>query len=219
MRIVVVEDQAMLCEALRRVCVLGCGYDVVGMAGTGAEAIALIEEFRPDLVVLDIGLPDMDGFAVAEFVRETVPSARILVLTGHLDEWTVFRAEKLRVHGFLDKTSNTTALFCEALAALAAGRTFYSPSYLSARLARSANTASFEKVLSDAEQIVLALVGEGLSDEEIGGRLGIAPTTAQTHRSKILQKLHIKGSAKLVAYAIINGFTRIPSRSTFLQGG
>ncbi len=219
MRIIIVEDHSMIREAVRSVCVADCGFEVVGEAVTGAVGLALVDALRPDLVILDVGLPDMNGFSVAEHIRETLPAVRVLILTGQLDEWTVFRAEKLRVHGFLDKMSNTTATLREALQTLAAGRTYFSPAYEVARVARHLNTTSFEKVLSDAEQNVLSLVGEGLSDEEIGGRLGIAPTTAQTHRSKILQKLQIRGSAKLVAYALSNGFARLPSRSPFLQGG
>ena len=207
----------MMREAVRYACASEGGFEVVGEAITGAAALPLVARLRPDLLILDVGLPDMDGFAVAEYIRETLPAVRILMLTGQLDEWTVFRAEKLRVHGFLDKTTNTTATLRAALAVLATGKTYFSRAYEDARVARRVNTHSFEKMLSDAEQTVLSLVGEGLNDEEMGIRLGIATTTAQTHRSHILQKLQIKGSAKLVAYAVAHGFTRVPSGSPFLR--
>jgi DNA-binding CsgD family transcriptional regulator len=83
------------------------------------------------------------------------------------------------------------------------------------RAMRRANTSSFEKILSDTEQVVLSLVGEGLSDAEIAVRIGISRTTAQTHRSRIMKKLQIKGTPKLMAFAARNGFARLPSRSPF----
>ncbi len=140
----------------------------------------------------------------------------MLVLSGQLDPFTVWRVERSGVHGFVDKGASTVEAVGEALVALGEGKTFFSPAYQAARRERRADTCSFEKVLSRTEQDVLALVGEGLTDQEIGRRMGIAPATAQTHRSKILQKLEIKGTPKLVAFAIQNGFTRLPSRSPFL---
>jgi len=219
MRIVVVEDHSMVREAVRHVCVQECGFAVVGEAVTGAAALPLVVQHRPDLVILDLGLPDQDGFEVAERILAANPTTRILVPTAHVDQATVYRAEKLRVQGFLDKTHNTTETLRVALEMLASGRTYFSPAFLAARSARRADTRSFEKILSETEQQVLALAGEGLSDAEIGGRLGISPTTAQTHRSKLLQKLGIKGSAKLVAYALNHGFTRLPTRPPLLPDG
>ncbi len=219
MRIVVVEDHSMMREAVRHVCAPNSGFEVVGEAVAAEAALPLIAKLRPELVILDVGLPDRDGFTVAEYIRRTLPAVRILMLTGQLDDWTIYRAEKLRVHGFLDKTTNTTATLRVALQALAMGKTYFSPAYEGARVARRTNSHSFEKVLSNTEQTVLSLVGEGLSDEEVAGRLGISATTAQTHRSHILQKLQIKGTPKLVAYAVANGFTRVPSHSPFLRTG
>lgn len=215
MKIVIVEDHLLMREAIRYACTEEFGHQVVGEADRGANAIQLIGPVRPDVVILDLNLPDMDGFAVAGAISKTLPTTRFLVITASLDDYTVYRIGKLGIHGFLDKGSNALAHLRLALDALATGKTYYSPAFQSARLALRANANSFEKVLSVCEQEILSLVGEGLSDQEISTRLGISPSTSQTHRSNILQKLNVKGTPKLIAYAINNGFTRINSRAPF----
>ncbi len=215
MRIVIVEDHLLMREAIAFACADEFGHLVVGETSQGATAIQLIGPVRPDVVILDLSLPDMDGFTVAEAILKTVPATRILMITASLDDYTVYRVGKMGIHGFLDKGSNAIAQLKTALDALADGRTYYSPAFHNARIALRANANSFEKVLSLSEQEVLSLVGEGLSDQEIATKLGISPTTSQTHRSNILQKLNVKGTPKLIAYAISNGFTRFPSRSPF----
>ena len=217
MRIVIIEDHLLMREAIEYACAEEFGHLVVGETGRGADAILLVARVKPDVVILDLSLPDMDGFAVVEAILKTAPATRFLMITASLDDYTVYRVGKLGIHGFLDKGSNAIAQLKWALDALAAGNTFYSAAFHTARHALRANANSFEKVLSVCEQEILSLVGEGLSDQEIATRLGISPSTSQTHRSNILQKLNVKGTPKLIAYAISNGFTRIPSRPPFLR--
>ena len=212
MRIVLIEDHLIIREAVRRACTQEFGHEVVAESELGATGVQLASRFKPDVVLLDLGLPDMDGFAVAAVILKALPATRVLVLSGSLDDYTVFRVEKAGVHGFIDKGTNTVAQVRDALDALSAGKTYYSPAFSTARLARRNDPASFEKVLSESEQEILSLIGEGLTDEEIGLRLGISPATSQTHRSNILKKLHIKGTPKLVAFAVRHGFTRLPGR-------
>ena len=208
MKLVIVEDQTIVREAIRVECVQNFGHEVVGEAESGTVAVDLIVRLRPDAVILDLGLPGMDGFAVATLVRHALPDVRILVLSGLIDDYTVYRIEKVGIHGFVDKNAGTLASLHEALTAIAEGKTWFSPSFQAARIARQKNPRSFEKLLSETECHILCLIGQGLADDEIGQRLGISPTTAQTHRSNILQKLGINGTPKLVAFAIKHGFTR-----------
>ncbi len=215
MRIVIVEDHLLMREAIGYACADDFDHLVVGEAGRGAEAIRLVGQIKPDVVILDLSLPDMDGFAVVETVLKMAPATRFLMITASLDDYTVHRVVKSGIHGFLDKGSNAITQLKAALNALAKGKTYYSPAFHNARIAMRTNANSFEKVLSVCEQEVLSLVGEGLNDQEIAARLGISPTTSQTHRSNILQKLNVKGTPKLIAYAISHGFTRIPSRAPF----
>ena len=119
----------------------------------------------------------------------------------------MYRVEKANVHGFVDKRENVIAVVGEALRALAAGATYFSPAFENVRKARRADPHSFDKVLTESEQRILCLIGEGLADEEIGRQLEISPRTVQTHRHNILRKLRIAGTPKLIAFAMRHGFT------------
>lgn len=200
----------MMREAIRKCCVSETAYQIVAEAATGTEAIAVLLAERPDIVVLDLSLPDLDGFGVVERVSGEMPALRILGLSAYCDDYTLFRVEKDGFHGFVDKGSNSLGAIMRALAALAEGKTFFSPIFQAARLARRADPFSFEKILSEAQQAVLGLVALGLSDEEIAARLGIAPLTARTHRRDLFRKLHVHGTPKLISWALEHGFARFP---------
>ena len=203
----------MIRDVIRKVCCSTFGYKVVGETDSGVEAVELIVKSKPDVVILDLSLPDMDGFNVAEKVLKANPGLRILMLSSHCDDYTLFRVEKSGVHGFLDKNSNTVEILKEALKAVAEGRIYFSQAFQAARLARRNDPRSFIKLLSDWERAILSLIGQGLSDEEIGERLNLSPRTVQTHRSNILRKLNLKGTPKLIAFAVENGFTQVQSRT------
>lgn len=208
MKLVLVEDHLIIREAIRRMCEAVSGLSVVGETDSGTEAIELILRRRPDLVLLDLGLADLDGFTVAERVRVALPELRILILSGRIDDYTVQRVARLRVQGFIDKSTGNLAGVQGALHALALGQTFFSASFRAFKEARQADPRACVKVLSETEQQVLRWIGRGLSDAEIGHRLGMAPSTAQTHRSNILRKLGLDGTPRLVAFANQSGFVR-----------
>jgi two-component system response regulator NreC len=211
-KIVIVEDHLMIRDVIRKVCSSEFGYTVVGETDSGVEAVDLILKRKPDVVVLDLSLPDMDGFNVAERVLKVMPSLRILMLSSHCDDYTLFRVEKSGVHGFIDKNSNTIEILRDALKSISEGRIYFSQAFQNARMARRTDPRSFIKILSDWERAILSLIGQGLSDDEIGERLNLSPRTVQTHRSNILRKLNLKGTPKLIAFAIENGFTQVQSK-------
>ena len=136
-----------------------------------------------------------------------------------LDDYTLFRVEKSGVHGFIDKNSNTLETMREALMAIEAGHVYFSAAYLEAKDARRNDPRSFIKVLSEWERAILSLIGQGLTDDELGERLKISPRTVQTHRSHIMRKLDIKGTPKLIAFAIEHGFTQIPTKRGSIPPG
>jgi DNA-binding NarL/FixJ family response regulator len=210
--IVVVEDHLMFRDVIRKACTGRFGHQVVGETDSGVKAVEMILQLRPDTVILDLSLPDMDGFNVVDQVRKKLPELRVLVVSSHCDDYTLFRVERSGVQGFVDKNSNTVETLREALLAIEAGRIYFSSAFQSAKMARRSNPTSFTKVLSDRERAVLSLIGQGLSDSEIGERLCLSHRTAQTHRSRILRKLDVKGTPKLIAFAIENGFTRVQSK-------
>lgn len=206
MRIALVEDHLLLRDVLRRACGRDFGHEVVAEASEGAGVPDLVEATRPDLVLLDLQLPDRDGLDVLDEIRRRRPSQRALILSFRCDPYTVYRVERARACGFLDKGSHTLAMVGQALAAIAQGRSYYCPAYLAARAARRRDPASFDKILSEREQTVLAWIGSSLDDREIAARLGISPQTVEKHRFNVLRKLRLRGTAELVRYARDQGF-------------
>lgn len=205
MTIALVEDHTMFRELLRAVCA-GSGWQVVGEAGTGREAIALIQQTAPSAVLLDFELPDTDALGIIESVTAAGLHPRFLVLSSHCDEYTVYRLEKAHLHGFIDKNSTTSEALRQALAGLEQGRSFFSRAFHDAKRARLADPRNFAALLSDRELDVLCHISEGLSDDEIGRLLGISDKTVMTHRSRIMTKLGISGTPKLMRYAREKGF-------------
>ena len=189
-----------------------CGCRVVGEAGTGRNAKRVIGVTKPDLVVLDLHLPDGDGFEVAEFIRIRLPDCRILMISSHCDDYTLLLIERSGAHGFVDKNSQSIKMVGQAIRAVARGKAWFSPAYEEARLARATDPANFAKLLSERECTVLSLIGLSRTNKEIAGRLGITPLTAQTHRNHIMRKLGVSRSAKLIQFAYAHGFVRVISQ-------
>jgi DNA-binding NarL/FixJ family response regulator len=217
-KLIIVEDQVMFREALRKVCTRELGHKVVAECGTGAEAVELALRLRPDALILDFSLPDFDGLAVIDRVRQKKLFPKILILSSHVDDYSLFRIERAEVNGFVDKNENTSAVLGEALQAVEAGRCYYSAAFQSVREARRENPRAFTKVLTEWELEILALIGLALSDEEIAARLGLSPRTVQTHRSNILRKLKLPGTPKLMLYALEHGFSTLAARPRIPPG-
>ena len=205
-----VEDHVLFREMMRTVCERDFGWTVVAETGLGAEAAALARQHQPDVVVLDLHLPDRDGFNVIEDLHQLGGSIRILVVSSRCDDYTLYRVERAGVHGFLDKNTNTADVLRTALQQVAEGRSFYSRLFQEAKTARRRDPANFEAMLTEWERVILGHIGQSLSDQEIGQLLGISPNTVMTHRSKIMRKLGVSGTPKLIRYAIEHGFTQIP---------
>lgn len=212
-RIVIVEDHLMFREVLRKVCVEELRHEVVGEADDGQRAVELVTQTRPDLVLLDLHLPNLDGFGVVEAIRKVAPAIRILVLSSHCDEYTVFRAERLRVQGFVDKNTNSVGALKAAVTTVLEGRVSFSEAFLRVKAARINDPVSFDKLLTDRERTVLALLGEPLADEEIATRLKISQETVEKHRFNLLRKLNLRTTAELIRYAREHGFTLSAPRS------
>lgn len=214
MKLLLVEDQRLIRETLRLACETTLGHEVIGECGTGADVVPLVRELAPDAVVLDLALPDFNGLVAMDRLHRAGLFPRVVIVSVHCDEYTQFLVERKQVQAFVDKNANTTAALGQALRAVAAGRSFYSETYLAVREARQANPIAFTKVLSSWELEILVLLGLGLSDHEVGGRLGIAPRTAKTHRSNILRKLNIPNTPKLIRFAVERGFTALGPTAT-----
>lgn len=197
----------MFREVLRKVCAGDLRHEVVGEAADGHGAVQLVLRTTPDLVLLDLHLPKLDGFGVVEAIRLAAPKIRILVLSSHCDDYTVFRAEKAHVNGFVDKNTNTVAILKEAITTVGEGRVYFSVEFRRLKAARHENPHSFDKLLTDRERSMLALIGEPFQDWEIAMRLKLSESTVEKHRFNILKKLDLTTTTELVRYARDHGFT------------
>ncbi len=201
----------MFREVLRKVCAEELRHEIVGEAGDGRTAVGLALTTSPDLVLLDLHLPNLDGFGVVEALRKIAPEIRILVLSSHCDEYTVYRVEQARVLGFVDKNTNTVATLKEAITTVCAGRAYFSETFKRVKATRIKDAKSFDKMLSGRELDVLALVGASHADGEIARRLELSIATVEKHRFNILRKLELHSTGDLVRYARDHGLTLSPS--------
>ena len=207
MRIVIVEDHLMFREVLRKVCTDDLRHEVVGEAEDGAKAVELIARTNPDLVLLDLHLPSLDGFGVVESIRRKSPQLKILVLSSHCDEYTVFRSERAHVQGFVDKNTNSVDTLKAAITSVAQGRVWFSAAFNRIKSARHRDQLSFDKLLTDRERSIMTFIAVPMTDAEISAELRISEETVEKHRFNILRKLELKNTAELVRYAREHGFT------------
>jgi DNA-binding NarL/FixJ family response regulator len=205
-KIAIVEDQLMMADALAILCESELRCKVVARATSGRGAIKAIVASNPDLVLLDLGLPDADGFQVMEVVRRAGCHPRVLVLSGHCDDHTVYRVERAGFDGFVDKSSGTLETLRFALKTIAKNQAFFSKRFLRIRSKRISDPHAIDKVLTGAEQAVLSYVGGLLTDREIAERLQVSAHTPEKHRFNILHKLGLRSKIALIRYALAHGF-------------
>jgi DNA-binding NarL/FixJ family response regulator len=195
--ILLVDDHDLVVEGFRRLLAEQPDFAVVGTAGTGAAAIAMVAANRPDVVLIDYTLPDANGAAVAARLLEIDPTIKVIMLTGSDDPRALQAALRAGCVGYLEKTSASGRLVT-AIRAVVAGETFLSAADLE-RLREQPGTVSDQ--LSERELEVLELIAEGLSTRAIAGQLFISVNTVRTHTQTILQKLgaHTKLEAVTIA--------------------
>ncbi|HYP17292.1 MAG TPA: response regulator transcription factor [Opitutus sp.] len=209
MKILVIEDHHLVRDMLVATCDQVVGGAEARGAGSGAEGVSVSRGFGPDLVFLDLVLPDGDGLDFIPALRQIRPDTKIIALTSHPDEVALHRAQRASVNGFVDKNEQPLAVLKEAIHTVMRGQPYFSSVAQRLRAAMHRNPAEFSKVLSEHEQSLLALFGEGLSNEDVGRRLGLAAGTVRNHRSHIMSKLDIHSTPELMRYAIEKGFTRV----------
>ncbi len=204
--VLIADDHRLFREALRVVLEREC--DVVGEAASGEEAIELAARTRPNIVLLDVGMPGVGGLNAAHRLAREAPSSKVVILSQHDDEEYVIEAMiDAGAAGYLVKTDAAAELL-SALRAVAAGRRYLSAAVAPAVLARLKNTriatagGEMRVKLTRREREVLSLIGEGATSKDIAARLGISPKTAQVHRDNLKQKIKAKSTAAMVRYAI-----------------
>jgi DNA-binding NarL/FixJ family response regulator len=206
-RVIIVEDQRLVAEFLQFHC-RDLRLDVLHRAAGYRDGLASIRQHQPDLVLLDISLPDGDGLELARILIEEMPRVKILAISSHHDPWTMLQVQRIGIHGFVDKNDQRPEVLSEAIFAVLGGRVYYTQIVNQSSAAIRRDPKSFVRVLSDYETRILSMIGESKSDEEIGASLSISPATVQSRRRDIMRKLDIHSTPKLIHYAIVNGLTR-----------
>ena len=209
-RILIAEDHSIVRDGLRMLLQSEPDLVVVAEAENGREAVARAKETQPDLAILDISMPDLSGLEATGLIKTESPQTQVLILTMHDSDEYFFRALQAGASGYVLKKAATQDLIAAARA-VARGEAFLYPSvakkligdYLR-RVQPGAETSGYTS-LSDREREVLLLLAQGLSNPEIADRLAITPSTLQTHRAHILEKLGLRTSADLIKYAVQHG--------------
>jgi DNA-binding NarL/FixJ family response regulator len=215
-RVALADDQALVRAGFRMLLDAEDDIEVVGEADDGAAALALVTAERPDVVLMDIRMPGVDGLEALRRITADpdLADVHVLVLTTfELDEY-VFEAVRLGASGFLVKHTQPADLV-RAVREVAAGDALLSPSVtrklieeFAARPVRAERTPQAMEVLTEREREVVALVAQGLTNEEIASELVVSPATARTHVSRAMVKLHARDRAQLVVFAYQSGLIR-----------
>lgn len=199
-RIVIADDHSVVRQGLRMFLGLDPELEVVGEAADGAEALRLAQQLRPDVVVMDLLMPVMDGIAATAAIRRELPDTEVLALTSVLEDASVVGAVRAGAIGYLLKDTQAEAL-CQAIKAAAAGQVQLTPR-AAARLMQVVSTPESPEALTERETEVLRLLAQGQSNKQIAQRLHITEKTVKTHVSNILSKLGVQSRTQATLYAV-----------------
>lgn len=214
-KVLLVDDQALVRGGFRALLDSEDGIEVVGEASDGAEAVSLCTSLLPDVVLMDIRMPGMDGLEATRLIgaADALADVKVVILTTFdLDEY-VFEALRVGASGFLVKDTEPAELV-QAVRVVAAGDALLSPGVTRRLVAefaarsRQPHATTELDVLTEREREIVALVGEGLSNDEIAARLVVSPATAKTHVSRAMIKLSVRDRAQLVVVAYQTGLVR-----------
>ena len=209
-RIVLADDHQLFRRGLRVLLEQQPDFSVVAEAKDGREAVAAVQSLKPDVLVVDIGMPNLNGIEAARQLTECHSDVAIVILSMHSDESYVLRALKAGAKGYLLKDSAEEDLI-RAIHAVTGGKSFFSPAVSKVllddymrKLQRSGAEDAYD-LLTPREREILQLVVEGKSNKDVANMLNLSVYTVETHRSNIMEKLNVKGVPELVLYAVRKG--------------
>ena len=199
-RILLVDDHNVVRQGLRLFLKFDPDLEVVGEASDGAEALSLARELKPDVVLMDLLMPGMDGIAATAAIRRELPETEVLALTSVLEDASVLGAVRAGAIGYLLKDTQAEAL-CQAIKAAAAGQVQLTPK-AAARLMQAVSAPGSPEALTERETEVLRLLAQGQSNKQIARSLNNTEKTIKTHVSRILSKLGVQSRTQATLYAI-----------------
>jgi len=211
-RVLIADDHALVREGIRSLIGTEAGMRVVGEAANGAEAVRRFEELRPDVVVMDLVMPEMDGIEAITRIKQVAHDARVLALTSFSDDDRVFPAIKAGALGYILKNSAPQDLLV-AIRHVFHGEASLDPA-VAIKVIREINrppaaSQSGEDALSEREIEVLRLIAQGLSNQEIADRLAVSERTVRNHVGSILAKLHLENRTQAALYALRQGLAAL----------
>jgi DNA-binding NarL/FixJ family response regulator len=203
----IVEDFQLVREMLRLICTAKCECEISGEAATGAEAAKLLRHRQPDLLLIDLQLPDMNGYELLQRLRTFwLRLPPVVAVTCHCDDFSVSGAKEFSLEGFVDKNCEGAVAIAKAVKTVLSGGHYYSASYVTKLHELERDQTAFYKLLTYRQREILRLNAHGLDDSDVSKRLKIALRTAENHRLRAMSKLGIKSVFELVAYALKKGF-------------
>jgi DNA-binding NarL/FixJ family response regulator len=204
------DDHTVIRRGLRALLERQSGFAVVAEAADGREAVETAAVVQPDVAVIDIGMPNINGIEAARRITEKRPETAVVILSMHADESYVLRALKSGARGYLLKDSPEEDLI-DAIRAVHAGKAFFSPE-ISKMLAedymrqmRQRGVEDSYELLTPREREVLQMLGEGKSNKEVATQLNLSLHTVETHRGNVLEKLNLHSTAEMILYAVRKG--------------
>ncbi len=208
--VVLADDHTIVREGLRALLAVESDIRVVGEAHNGREAVELVRRLKPDVVVMDIAMPLLNGIGAAGRIREVAPSSKVIILSAHSDDPYIHRVLAVGAVGFLVKQSSSQCL-SRAIREVQKGNTFFSPTISKRireqyRVMPELRTVKAVKGLTAREMEVIQLVAEGAPNKQIAADLAISIKTVEKHRQHLMDKLNIHDTAGLTRYAIACGF-------------
>ena len=209
--VLLAEDHMIVREGFRKMLELESDIKIVGEASDGRQAVILVKKLRPEVVLMDIAMPQLNGLEAARQVLKLVPATKIIMLSAHSDDAYVKNATDSGAKGFLLKQISAHDV-CRAIREVAKGKTFFSPS-IARRLDhqnqcvpdRTGNLKQKSSQLTSREMEVLQLIAEGRANKQTAAELGIGLKTVEKHREHLMEKLDIHDTAGLTRYAISAG--------------
>jgi DNA-binding NarL/FixJ family response regulator len=209
-RILLADDHKLMRSGLKALIEQQPDLTVVGEADDGRQAVVLAASLKPDLLVMDIGMPNLNGIEAARQITQANPGTAIVILSMHSDESYVLRALKAGAKGYLLKDSAESDLI-RAVHAVAGGKSFFSPAVSKVllddyvrKLQRSGAEDAYD-LLTPREREILQLIAEGKSNKDVANLLNLSVYTVETHRSNIMEKLNLRGIPELILYAVRKG--------------